>query len=286
MSALASAEAVTMTGLSGKPSVRSVQDKRLKDCIEKIHTRAKGRYGHRPIYAHLKDENLDCGRDRTRRLMREMGIAGMQRKRFKPLGTDSNHLLGYSPNRLKELGKPTRIDQAWVTDTTYLRTEKGWSYLATVMDLFSRRLIGWSVSTSNDSALVCRAFDAAVLTRGKQLPRDLIVHSDRGSTYASDAYREKLSSFEVLQSMSAKGNCYDNAAQESFYGRYKTACVRGRSFTNEQEARSHAFEYIESFYNRYRKHSSLGYRNPIEFEQKICPHGGKQTSLQACQDNN
>ena len=268
------------------PSERSKQDDVFKSRIGALYRHAKGRYGHRPIHSHLQDEALSCGRDRTLRLMQELGIAGVQRKGFKPLGTDSKHNFGYSANLLKQLGKPERADQVWVADTTYLRIEGGWCYLATVMDLFSRRIIGWSVSDRNDSKLVCQALQAAVLTRGGEIPEGLIHHSDRGSTYASYDYTGMLGSLGIEQSMSAKGNCYDNAAQESFYGRYKTSSVRGRIFASEQEARSNAFEYIEVFYNRFRKHSSLGYQSPLQFEQKIYPHGGKQTSLPACLSHN
>ena len=219
--------------------------------------------------------------------MRELGIAGKQGKSFKPLGTNSKHDFGYSANLLKQLGTPLRTDQVWVADTTYLRTKTGWSYLATVMDLFSRRIIGWSVGDRNDSELVCRALKGAVLTRaGKKLPAGLIHHSDRGSTYASYAYSNLLSRLGISQSMSSRGNCYDNAAQESFYGRYKTASVGDHVFDSTEEARSNVFEYIETFYNRFRKHSSLGYQSPVEFEQKFCPHGGNHTSLPACINNN
>lgn len=270
-----------------KPSARRLEDEVYKERITELYSLAKGRYGHRPIYSHLQEEHLSCGRDRTLRLMQELGIASVQKKGFKPLGTDSNHRFGYSANRLKELGKPERANQVWVADTTYLRIEDGWCYLATVMDLFSRRIVGWSVSDRNDSKLVCQALQTAVLTRGGKIPKGLIHHSDRGSTYASYDYTDMLSNLGIEQSMSAKGNCYDNAAQESFYGRYKTSSVRGRTFASTKEARSNAFEYIEVFYNRFRKHSSLGYQSPIEFEEKICPHGGKQqASLPACLSHN
>lgn len=271
---------------SRAPSARSQEDAVYKARIKEIYVQAKGRYGHRPIYSHLQDEQMGCGRDRTLRLMQELSIVGVQASGFKPFCTDSKHTFGYSPNLLKELGKPDSMDQIWVADTTYLRTGRSWSYLATVMDLYSRRIVGWSVSTSNDTELVCKALDAAILTRGGKVPKGLIHHSDRGSTYASTKYANKLKSRSIAQSMSGKGNCYDNAAQESFYGRYKTSSVRGYVFASEQEARSHAFEYIEVFYNRFKKHSSLGYKNPIEFEKKFCPHGGTPLSLSACKTKN
>ena len=272
--------------MSREPSARAREDALLKERIESLHKQSKRRYGYRPIYHHLQDECLDCGRDRTLRLMNEMKITGTQKKRFKPLCTDSNHDFGYRANLLREWGKPQRIDQVWVADTTYLRTEAGWSYLATVMDLFSRRVIGWSVSNHNDSKLVCRALQSAILTRGGSLPPKLIHHSDRGSTYASYEYQDMLLSFGIRQSMSAKGNCYDNAAMESFFGRYKTSSVGDIVFTDEVHARSNAFEYIEVFYNRFRKHASLGYKSPVQFEENFCPHEGNHPSLPACINHN
>lgn len=255
-----------------KPSVRSMKDETIKERITQLHEQSRSRYGYRAIYHHLKDEGIDCGRDRTLRLMNEMSIAGIQKKRFKPLGTESNHRFGYSANLLREAEDPTNLNQVWVADTTYLLTNDGWQYLATVMDLFSRRVIGWSVSSNNNTDLVCQALQAAVIKRGK-LAEGTIHHSDRGSTYASNRYQELLRSFSLKASMSAKGNCYDNAAMESFYGRYKSSSVRGHIFANENELRANVFEYIEVFYNRFRKHSSLGYKSPMEFEQNFAPMG-------------
>jgi len=270
------------------PSQRAEEDAAHKSRISELYRQAKGRYGHRPIYHHLVEEGIGCGRDRTLRLMKEMGIEGIQKKGFKPLGTDSNHQFGYSPNLLKELGQPERCDQVWVSDTTYLRSEEGWCYLATVMDLYSRRIIGWSVSRQNDSSLVCEALRGAILTRGGTVSPGLMHHSDRGSTYAGTPYERLLGAFKMEQSMSAKGNCYDNAAMESFYGRYKTSSVRGHVFVGEEQARANAFEYIEVFYNRFRKHASLGYQSPAAFEAKILPPmgGNSSSSLTACQENN
>jgi putative transposase len=269
------------------PSERSVEDRQLKNRIQRWYELCDGRCGHRPIHKYLKDDDqLDCGRDWALRLMRELGLAGVQHKRFKPLGTNSNHGYGYCPNLLRAEGPPQRPDQVWVADTTYLRIHGGWCYLATVMDLCSRRIIGWSVSARNDSKLIEEALRCAMFTRGGQIPEGLMHHSDRGSTYASHSCAQMLRGLGIRQSMSAKGNCYDNAAMESFYGRYKTSSVRGRIFSSVDEARSNAFEYIEVFYNRFRKHSSLGYQSPVKFEQKFCPHGGKQTSLPACLNHN
>ena len=140
-----------------RPSQRRTEEAAHKIRIAELHRQARGRYGHRPIYHHLKEEGVACGRDRTLRLMKELGIEGIQKKGFKPLGTNSRHGLGYAPNLLREMGHPTQCDEVWVSDTTYLRTETGWCYLATVMDLCSRRIVGWSVSKRNDTALVCEA---------------------------------------------------------------------------------------------------------------------------------
>lgn len=270
-----------------KRSERAKEDEVLKDRICQLHKKSRSRYGYRPIYHHLQEEGYACGRDRTLRLMRENGIEGVQKKRFKPLGTDSDHQFGYSPNLLRELGEPAALNQVWVSDTTYLRTEQGWMYLATVMDLFSRRIVGWSLSENNDSKLVCQALRAALLTRGGPLLGGLVHHSDRGSTYASYEYQRLLRSFGIQQSMSAKGNCYDNAAMESFYGRYKTSSVRGRVFLDQDDVRANVFEYIEVFYNRFRKHASLGYKSPVEIEEKFLPPmGGNQPSHSACVSNN
>lgn len=169
------------------PSARKLEDEEIKAELSAIDQQSKGREGHRPYQYHLRDRGVQCGRDRTLRLMKELGISGIQQKGFKPIGTDSNHHYGYSPNLLKEHGTPSECDEVWVADTTYLKTVNGWMYLATVMDLFSRRLIGWSVSEHNDTALVLRALTAAVLTRGGGV-RGIIHHSDRGSTYAGQAY--------------------------------------------------------------------------------------------------
>ena len=254
-----------------EPAARAAEDEVIKKEILQIHRRAKGEYGHRPVHQHLVQElGRECGRDRTLRLMQELGVAGTRSPGYKAQGTDSAHDFGYHPNRLKEHGKPAGADEVWVADTTYLKVESRWMYLATVMDLHSRRILGWSVSEKNDAPLVCRALENAQCTRG-ELRRGIIHHSDRGSTYACDAYQRLQNRLGMTSSMSARGNCYDNAAMESFYGRFKTSTIRDRQFAGEAQLREVVFEYIEPFYNRYRKHSSLGYRSPVEFEQMISP---------------
>ncbi|MDA7511496.1 IS3 family transposase, partial [Verrucomicrobia bacterium] len=177
----------------GNALERKLADEMIKEAILRIHDEAKGRYEHRPIHAYLKEEEVNCGRDRTLRLMNELGVISSQKKRFKPLGTDSNHSFGYSPNLLRELRKPEKSDKVWVVDTTYLDCEDGWMCLAIVMDLYSRRIIGWSISDRNNTALICEALRAAVLNRGA-IQLGIIHHSDRGSTYASHEYRSLMAS--------------------------------------------------------------------------------------------
>ena len=267
-----------------EPSFRQSEDESLKEKILEVHDQAVGDYGHRPVHRHLLEDGVNCGRDRTLRLMNELQISGRQSKGYKPQGTDSAHDFGYSPNLLKALGQTRRCDEAWVADTTYLRVGLQWMYLATVMDLHSRRILGWSVSPSNDTALILEALKAAVATRGSKAS-GIIHHSDRGSTYASYAYQNYLFALDMNSSMSAKGNCYDNAAKESFYGRFKTGSVRERVFLDEAELRRHVFLYIEMFYNRFRKHSSIGYKNPIQFERDFfAPHGGQSKERYLYQD--
>lgn len=258
-----------------EPSARSIADAEHTKRIEELYEASDKREGHRVIHDHLKDESIACGRDKTLRIMQALGIAGTQKKSFKPQATDSNHTLGYSPNRLKVQGMPQACDQVWVCDTTYLMTDNGWNYLATVMDLFSRRIIGWEVSECNDADLVRQALYKASQTRQGFLNEDLILHSDRGSTYASQKHRKLIKELGIQQSMSAQGNCYDNAAMESFYGRYKTSSVGKYVFADLEALRANAFEYIECYYNIYRKHSSLGYKTPMQIEEKNSPLGGR-----------
>ena len=258
-----------------KISQRSKDDEYYKSEILKIHQKSRNRYGHRPMHIHLKEQGVSCGRDRTRRLMKELSIQPKSKKGFKPQATDSNHEYGYKPNLLKGQEKEKmRKDSVWVADTTYIRRGFGWVYLAVIMDLHTRRVIGWSVSEQNNTTLVLKALKNAILTRGKEI-KGTIHHCDRGSTYASHLYQDLLKKYGLRSSMSAKGNCYDNAAMESFFGRYKTSSISNWNFDSKGEVQKHVFDYIEIFYNRYRKHSSLGYMSPIQFEEKNSPSRGK-----------
>ena len=241
-----------------KPSVRRQQDERIKPQISQIWRQCPGPYGYTGRCMLIcVSKAWRAVRDRTLRLMGELGLISHLQSRFKPMGTDSNHLFGYHSNLLRKLGKPEHRDQVWVADTTYLLSDSRWYYLATIMDLCTRRIVGWSVSDRNDSQLICTALENAALTRG-EVREGIVHHSDRGSTYASDRYQRLLRRLKMHPSMSRKGNCYDNAAMESFFGRYKTTAVRDHVFRDEAQLRANVFEYIEVFYNRYRKHASLG----------------------------
>jgi transposase InsO family protein len=256
-------------------SKRVKEDEVYKSKILDIHQDSKYRYGHRPMYQHLQDEGIACGRDRTRRLMKELSIQPRTRRKFKPQATNSDHNYGYRPNLIKTIDKTNlEVDEIWVADTTYISIGCSWVYLAVIMDRSSRRIVGWSTSLKNDTDLVLKALKNAILTRG-HIPLGTIHHSDRGSTYASHQYQSLLKSYGMKSSMSAKGNCYDNAAMESFFGRYKSANIGNFEFTNCAEVRSHVFDYIEVFYNRYRKHSSIGNISPAEFEEKNFPLRGR-----------
>ncbi|MEO6908745.1 MAG: IS3 family transposase [Abditibacteriaceae bacterium] len=246
--------------------VRALRDATIKSSIKEIDKVAANRYGYRAMHAHLRSLDVSCGKDRVLRLMHEMQLAQRPGKRFKPIGTNSRHNYGYHPNLLKSHGAPTSRNQVWVADSTYIRVEGGFTYQATVMDLYNREIVGWSISSRNDSNLVTEALTNAFRNRGGA-HAGLIHHSDRGSTYASQAYQKVLLEHGVKPSMSAKGNCYDNAAMESFFGRFKTSTVKNKIYKDETQVRDVVFEYVEIFYNRFRKHAALGYRSPIEFVQ-------------------
>jgi len=196
--------------------------------------------------------------------MRENNIVSKTQKRFKAT-TNSKHNYPVCPNLLEQKFKAVRPNQKWVSDITYVPTGEGWLYLATVIDLFSRQVVGRSVSERMTTDLVEDAFLKAYWSRKPQ--EDLIFHSDRGSQYASHRFQNLLKGLEVKQSMSAKGNCYDNAVAESFFGRIKTEFIHHEKFITRKEAKSGIFEYIETYYNRDRRHSSLNYLTPVEFEQ-------------------
>ena len=247
-------------------SGRSRADRELLEKIREIHQESRRIYGAPRIHRELRAQGIRCGQKRVARLMREAGIRGKVRRKFRTT-TDSNHSQPVAPNLLAELGEVDRPNQVWVADITYIPTQEGWLYLASIMDLFSRKIVGWSLQANMRTGLVLCALEMALKRR--QPPAGLIHHSDRGSQYASEEYQEILKEHGLIASMSGKGNCYDNAAKESFFHSLKTELVHDANYHTRDEGRLSIFEYIECFYNRKRRHSSLDYESPADFEASI-----------------
>lgn len=249
------------------PSQRQQQDQQLKDQICRIHEESRQTYGSPRIQMKLRQYGQRHGRNRISRLMHSQELFGRQKRRYRVMTTDSNHDEPIAPNRLAQMPSPTGPNQVWVADITYVRTAQDWLYLAAIMDLFSRRIVGWAVGPRVDTALVMAAWNMAQLHR--QPPEGLVFHSDRGVQYASRAYRQGLEAAQAIASMSRKGNCYDNAAMEAFWSSLKLELIYrqpAKGFPTHDQARATIFDYIEVFYNRQRLHSSLGYQTPAAFE--------------------
>ena len=247
-------------------SQQSQRRKSLEMQIRKIHnTKDKDSFGSPRIYQELKKMGIPCSENTVAKIMKEAGIQAKTTKEFK-MTTDSNHSHPVAENVLnREFDRATAPNQIWVSDITYVWTEQGWLYLACVMDLFSRKVVGWSMAPRMTKKLVIDAMDMALLQR---CPGEgLLHHSDRGSQYCSEAYRKLLARNGITCSMSRRGNCWDNAAMESFFGTLKKERVHHERYRTRAEARSSIFEYIETFYNRERIHSTLGYLSPDDFEQ-------------------
>ena len=227
---------------------------------------ASGRsYGSRRLSAALRAQGLSVGRHKARTLMRVGGLRARWRRKFIHT-TDSRHALPVAANVLDRQFKPTAPDRAWVSDITYVRTRSGWLYLAVVLDLFSRKIVGWAMAPSMPAELVCTALSLAIASR-KPTP-GLIVHSDRGSQYASHAHTALLARHGLVCSMSRKGNCWDNAVMERFFLNLKMERVRQRDYANHPEAQADIADYIVNFYNAVRLHSTLGYQSPCQYEQQ------------------
>jgi putative transposase len=249
-----------------QPSLRAQEDLRLKEQIRRIHVQSRQTYGSPRIQASLRVLGQRHGRNRLSRLMRQEAIFGRQKRRYRVVTTDSKHEHPIAPNRLSTMPPPSGPDRIWVADITYITTTQGPVYLAAVLDLYSRRIVGWAVSQRIDTALVMAAWNMAV--RHRQPPGGLVFHSDRGVQYASHEYRRALKVLGVSASMSRKANCYDNAAMEAFWSTLKLELIyrRQRQLEHLAEAQALLFEYIEVFYNRQRLHSALGFQSPVAFE--------------------
>jgi putative transposase len=246
-------------------SQRKRDDEQLVSRIEDAYHDNRGVYGSPRIHAELKGQGIHCGRKRIARLMRERNISA-GRKRRKAQKTDSNHDSPIAPNLLERDFTADTPNKKWMTDMTFIATREGWLYLAGVIDAYSRRLIGWAMGSEHDSELVKQALHMALVVR--QPGAGLVHHSDRGSEYASKSYQEMLHQHNIQISMSRKGDCYDNAVIESFWGTLKEECFSLEIFHTRNEAKTAIFEYIEVFYNRKRKHSSLGYLSPVDYEKQ------------------
>lgn len=247
-------------------SNRKRKNKELLKKIRKIYKVSRGTYGSPRITRSLQKQGVTCGKNRVARLMRENGIAAKTKKKYKAT-TDSKHNYPVAVNILNQNFTVGRPNQVWVADITYIPTDEGWLYLAAIEDLFHRKIVGWAMDSTMTRRLVLDALKQAV---GRHRPSaGLVHHSDRGSQYASHEYQQALKDYEMVSSMSRKGNCYDNACMESFFGTLKRELIYGNRFRTRAQARQAIFEYIEVFYNRIRLHSALGYMSPVEFEQSF-----------------
>ncbi len=244
-------------------SPRERQSRKLLVAIKALHKQSKHTYGSPRICRALSKQGIRCSENRVARLMRAHGIRAKQTKRFKAT-TDSRHDLPVAENILDRQFEPEAPNQAWAADITYVWTGQGWLYLAVVMDLFSRRIVGFSMGSSLARALVIEALTMALGRR--RVAQGLLHHSDRGSQYASGEFQRVLVGAGIICSMSRRGNCWDNAPVESFFSTLKGELVHHRRYRTRAEARLDIFEYIEVWYNRKRLHSSLGYRSPAEYE--------------------
>lgn len=236
--------------------------------IEGIHLASKGTYGSPRIHAALINQGQRCSRQKVERLMRKYGIRAKTKRRYKAT-TNSKHNLPVAPNTLNRQFNPKKQNKAWAGDITYIRTKEGWLYLSVVLDLFSRRVVGWAMDRTIDTQLTVDALKMAL--RGRKTPGDnqMLFHSDRGSQYASKAFQGKLDDYEIECSMSRKGDCWDNSVVESFFGTLKQEHVSFFSYETRKEATSSIFEWIEGFYNSQRLHSTLGFLSPAMYEDKF-----------------
>ena len=244
------------------PSARALEERELFQGLEKLFKDNRGRYGSPRMTRALRENGYRVGKNRVARLMRERTLVARKKRAFRPKTTRSVEVA--VPNQIADL-EALAPDQIWVSDITYVATAQGWLYLAIILDLFSRRVVGWKLSESLDASLVCTALQNALVLR--QPAKGLYFHSDRGSQYASHAVQKILQAIQAQPSMSGVGNCYDNAKAEAFFSTLKTECFPVTNvFASKAEARSAIFEYIETYYNNQRFHSALAYQSPRQFE--------------------
>lgn len=247
-------------------SNRSIQNRELDTHIKIVFKKHKGRYGSPRIADDLKDIGFTASKNRVARRMRVIGLRSVVRKKHR-VTTDSKHRYPIAANLLQRNFSISAPNIVWVSDITYIKTQQGWLYLAVFLDLHSRMVVGWTLSRSLDSQIVTTALKKAILMRRPDA--GLIIHSDRGVQYACDAFRKLLDDNYLIQSMSRKGNCWDNSVAESFFNTIKSELIHHEKFKNKAEALSAIFEYIEVYYNRKRKHSTLNYQTPAQFDESV-----------------
>jgi putative transposase len=253
-------------------SARELQNEKLTEQIRQAHQASKETYGSPRVFAELKEAGIACSEKRVALLMRLANLRAVRPKRFVAT-TDSKHDMPIAENLLDRQFGAATADTRWCGDITYIWTSQGWLYLAVILDLFSRRVVGWAMSETIDRFLILAALDMAIA--GRRPSKDMLFHSDRGSQYASSDYRTRLSDAGIVCSMSRRGNCWDNAPTESFFASLKKEMVYRTRFETREQARAAVFEWIEVWYNRKRRHSAIGYISPDEFERR---HQQKQAN--------
>ena len=261
--------------LKHKPNATQRRRAKIAQAAAAAHRDSHGVYGYRKVHDDLQEQKIDCCRETVRKVMKENGLVSRTKRKF-VVTTDSNHGQPVADNLLDRQFDATAPNQKWTADITYVATCEGWLYLAVVMDLFSRRIVGWSMSASLEATLVIDALHMALDQR--RPAAGLMHHSDRGSQYASCDFRQLLDGHDIVCSMSRRGNCYDNAPTESFFGKLKAEWVYGEHYATRHQARQHIFQYIELFYNRKRKHAALRYLSPATFETLHQPQNPKQAA--------
>lgn len=251
--------------LAQRPSKRASENEAITQLISSLFTASKGRYGSPKITRDLKARGVKVSRPRVARLMKQANLRSVIQKKFVVTTTDSKHTYPVAENHLNRQFNPVKPGQAWVSDLTYIRTGEGWLYLTMIMDLYDRKVIGWALSTSMKATeTTIPAWQMAL--KNRPIERDLIFHSDRGVQYACHAFTKLLKKHPlVVQSMSGKGNCWDNAVAESFFKSLKSELIYQHDFKTRVAAKQATFEYIEIWYNRQRRHSSLGYLSPFDY---------------------
>jgi transposase InsO family protein len=247
-------------------SEKEAKELKLLRAIEDVHRSSRKNYGSPRIFNQLIGMGHKVGKTKVERTMKKHGIRAKTKRKFRHT-TDSKHNLPVAPNLLERNFSPEKPNQTWASDITYVWTKEGWLFLAVIVDLFSRQVVGWSLDKTMTKELVCSALSQAYFRR--KPGTGLVFHSDRGSQYCSKEFRAQLKQYQMLQSQSRKANCWDNACVESFFHTLKTEMIYHEDFETRDEARRAIFEWVEAFYNRQRIHSTLGYKSPVDFERMV-----------------